>query len=167
MLTNRPERLRGFDYVGFHRYFLTFCTFRRRQTFIDEPAVSLVRGEILRAAEREQFAISAYCFMPDHLHLLIEATAETADARRFIARAKQFSGYAWSTRTGSPLWQRYGYERVLRNEDATTGVARYILENPVRARLACSPAQYPFSGCPGRSMSAVLDAIAWSPPRSG
>jgi putative transposase len=167
MRTGRPERLRGFCDVGFHRYFLTFCTFRRRQVFIAEATVNLTRNEILRAADREQFTITAYCFMPDHLHVLVEALAETADARRFIARAKQFSGYAWSARTGQPLWQRYGFERVLRDDDATIDVARYILENPVRAGLASAPEAYPFSGCPGHSLSAVLDAIAWSPRRSG
>ena len=34
--------------------------------------VALAMRQILRAAGEEQFAIVAYGFMPDHLHLLVE-----------------------------------------------------------------------------------------------
>src|SRR5207244_159019 len=85
MFTGRPEHLRSFDYVGFHRYFLTFCTFHRRKLFLQEPAVSLVRSQILRSATEESFAIVAYRFMPDHLHLLVQGQSEAAECKRFIA----------------------------------------------------------------------------------
>ena len=161
MRTGRPERLRGFTYCGRHRYFLTFCTFQRRRCFTEPATVGVALDQIVRSAAREQFAIVAYCFMPDHLHLLVEATSEHADVRRLIKLAKQYSGYAFSQTCGERLWQRYGYERVLRGDEPTLRVARYILENPVRAGLAECPADYPFSGSPVYSMEAVMDAIAW------
>jgi REP element-mobilizing transposase RayT len=40
---------------------------------------------------------------------------------------------------GDRLWQRYGFERVLRDDEATLDVARYILRNPVRAGLVDVP----------------------------
>ena len=49
-------------------------------------------------------------------------------------------------RTRLYLWQRYGFERVLRNDEATAAVARYTIANPVRAGLVRSPADYPFWG---------------------
>ena len=64
--TNRPERLRGFSYIGLHRYFLTFCTFQRCRWLDNSENVCLARAEIMRAADHERFAILAYCFMPDH-----------------------------------------------------------------------------------------------------
>ena len=167
MRTGRPEHLPGFNYVGLRRYFLTFCTDARRPHFRDRAAVDIACREILRSAETERFAVIVYCFMPDHLHLLVEGLTANADALRFIARAKQYSGYRFSRDTGGQLWQRYGFERILRNEDATHSVARYILENPVRARLVQTPEEYPFSGCPAYSIAAVLDAVAWKPARSG
>jgi hypothetical protein len=45
-----------------------------------------------------------------------------------------------------PLWQRYGFERVLRNSEQMFVVARYILENPVRAGLVTTIEAYPFRG---------------------
>jgi REP element-mobilizing transposase RayT len=44
------------------------------------------------------------------------------------------------------LWQPYGYEHVLRSDEATHAVVRYILENPVRAGLVEDVLDYPFCG---------------------
>jgi REP element-mobilizing transposase RayT len=49
--------------------------------------------QILRAGDDERFAVIAYCFMPDHLHLLVDARSDSSDCLRFIKRAKQFSGF--------------------------------------------------------------------------
>jgi len=73
--------------------------------------------------------------MPDHVHLVAEATSESTDLKQFITRAKQFSGYHFGGASGQRLWQRYGYERVLRDDEATKSVVTYALENPVRAGL--------------------------------
>src|ERR1700704_3576124 len=96
MQTSTPGHLKTFTYLGFHRYSLTFCTDHRRHVFTSNETVSLVLEQMLRAAGENQFAIVAYCFMPDHLHLLLEATSESSDCRRFIARAKQYSGFYYS-----------------------------------------------------------------------
>jgi hypothetical protein len=56
---------------------------------------------------------------------------------------------------------------VLRNEDESMGVARYILENPVRAGLVQSPLDYDFSGSSRYSVHEILDAVSWQRPRSG
>ena len=73
MRTGNPGHLKTFDYIGLHRYFLTFCTHDRRKRFVDAQRVNVVREQILRAASDESFAVIAYCFMPDHAHLLVEA----------------------------------------------------------------------------------------------
>src|SRR4051812_15027554 len=114
MSFHRPRRLGSFNYVGLHRYFLTFCTFERRRYFEAADIVARVWSQIVRAAEHEQFEVHAYCFMPDHLHMLAAGGADDSDGRRFISRAKQFSGYEFSRARGCRLWQQYGYEHTLR-----------------------------------------------------
>ena len=89
MHCKRP-RLRTFDYLGFHRYFLTFCTADRHEAFRTDAVVDPVLSHILRSASDEAFAVVAYCFMPDHLHLLVEGQAENSVMRAFVRRAKQF-----------------------------------------------------------------------------
>ena len=146
MQTGSPGHISHFDYTGFHRYFLTFCTFCRQRLFAAPQVVELVLAQISRAAREQQFAVIAYCFMPDHLHLLIHGTSETSECRRFIKATKQYSGYSYSKAFQGVLWQRYGFERTLRNDEETLTAARYILSNPVRANLVERIEDYPFVG---------------------
>jgi putative transposase len=114
--------------------------------FENASVVSVVLAQFLRVADKEGFVILAYCFMPDHVHLLIEGLQETADARKFIIKSKQCSAHAYAESSGGRLWQPFGYEHVVRNDEGTITIARYILENPVRAGIARSVLEYPFSG---------------------
>ena len=80
------------------------------------------------------------------LHLLIEGTSDDSDGRRFIKAFKQYSGYCYSKTRNGKLWQRYGFEHVLRDDETTIEVVKYILGNPVRAGLAATVEEYPFVG---------------------
>jgi putative transposase len=146
MMNNNPGHLKSFSYVGLHRYSLTFCTERRQRHFTDAAIVDLVMQQLLRASREQKFAILAYCFMPDHLHLLTEGTADDSDCKRFIKAFKQYSGYYYSQKFHGTLWQRYGFEHVLRDDEVTIEVAKYILANPVRAGLAATVEEYPYVG---------------------
>ena len=144
MRTNYPHHLPAFDYTGFHRYFLTFCTEKRVRIFVIDEAVNLVWTQFLRAAGGESMAILACVFMPDHVHLIAEGEEEDSDLKRFISRAKQFSGYHYMQTKGARLWQRYGYEHVLRDEELTRSAMAYVLENPVRAKLVETVWDHPY-----------------------
>lgn len=98
--------------------------------------------------------------MPDHLHLLVEGLSESSDGKRFIARAKQYSGYYYSKRHRDTLWQRYGFEHVVRDDEITLVVARYIVENPVRAGLVEDARDYPFVGSLVYSLDDLMEASA-------
>lgn len=91
-------------------------------------------------------ALIVWCFMPDHLHLLAGGASERADCRRFVKDFKQRAAFAFKWRTRQRLWQPSFHDRVLRDDEATEEVARYILANPVRAGLVTDPLSYPFSG---------------------
>ena len=160
MRTGNPGHLNAFDYLGPHRYSLTFCTDRRQKLFTTKDVVDLVLEQIARAATEYQFEITTYCFMPDHLHLLVEGKSAGSDAKQFIARAKQYSGFYYKQARGSKLWQRYGFEHVLRDDELTLVVAKYILENPIRAGLVKRVEDYPFLGSLVYSLPDLLEAIA-------
>ena len=122
-----PKHLGGCDYRGPRRYFLTFCTHDRRPLFTTAERVALVESHFLRTSGESGFADIAHCFMPDHLHAAVEGRTETADAREFIKRMKQYTGYYYKQTFGQRLWQRYGYEHVIRDEETTATVVRYVL----------------------------------------
>jgi putative transposase len=152
-----PRHLPAFSYVGFHRYSLTFCTANRAHTFNDGASVSAVVAQILRPAGEEGFSVIAYCFMPDHVHIVVEGVTEQSDLKKFIRRAKQYSGYEHSQRTGQRLWQRYGYEHVIRDGESLSRLIRYVIENPVRASLGGHPRDYPFLGSGLYTLTELID----------
>jgi REP element-mobilizing transposase RayT len=100
--------------------------------------------------------------MPDHLHLAVEGRREDADLKIFIKRMKQFSGFYFKQAHGVTLWQRYGYEHVLRSNEDTKGVVRYILENPLRAHLARDVRDYPFFGSSEYSRAELLEFCSFA-----
>src|SRR5262245_50263081 len=160
MLTRNPGHVKSFDYLGLHRFSLTFCTKDRALFFTEKRRVDLVFEQILRSATENEFGIVAYCFMPDHLHLLVEGLSDMSDGLLFIDRAKQYSGYYFKKACRTKLWQRYGFEHTLRNDEATLSVARYILENPVRAGLVERVQDYPFLGSLMYPLEQILEAVA-------
>jgi putative transposase len=126
---------------------------------VRSEVVECVWSQILRAADEQSFVVVAYCFMPDHLHLMVEGHSGTSDLKQFISRAKQYSGFHYSKRFNERLWQRYGFERVLRPEETTATVVRYILENPLRAGLARSVQEYPFLGSGLYTLAELVDYV--------
>jgi len=143
----RPRRLEGFSYVGFNQYSLRFCTYERRRLFTASEHVEAAQSQIQRTADIEGFEILAYCFMPDHVHLLIEGRTPAADLRRAVKLMKQRSAYVLRIRFGvRMLWQDGYYERVLRDHEQASVVIRYFYENPVRAGLVERYQDYPYLG---------------------
>ena len=100
--------------------------------------------------------------MPDHVHLLAAGGQPASDGRRFITRAKQFSGYHYQRVFKERLWQRYGYEHVLRAHEDLFRTARYILENPIRAGLVRSVRDYPYVGSTCYTIDQILDSLPLS-----
>jgi putative transposase len=159
MRTKYPKHLDSPLYQGPQRYFLTFCADNRHLVFADFDAVALVLSQISRAADEEEFAVIAYCFMPDHLHLLVEGQRDDSDCLRFIKAAKQYAGFHYNQRYHRRLWQRYGYEHILRNDEDTFAVARYILENPLRAQLVERVEDYPYVGSMAYELGTLLTSV--------
>jgi putative transposase len=145
MLPKRP-RIKGFPYVGLHRYSLTICTKDRKPLFTESPTVAPVLLTIRQCAGTYGFAVFAYCFMPDHLHLIVSATRDESDLGTFMTRWKQRAGYDYHQRTGEYLWQPSYFDHVLRDDEDTRRAVRYVLENPVRRGLVKEFHEYPFSG---------------------
>jgi len=126
---------------------LTFCTYERRRLFVSTEYVEAALTQIRRTSETEGFDLLAYCFMPDHLHLLEEGVMPTSDLRRLASLIKQRSAFVFRTRFQVPrLWQQGYFERVLRNDQATRSVIRYLFDNPVRAGIAERYQDYPYLG---------------------
>ena len=88
----------------------------------------------------------AYCFMPDHLHMMVQGQNDLSDLIKFVRRFKQMIGYHYKRTTGESLWQQSFFDRVLRGDDDLRIVAEYVFTNPVKAGLVEEPGEYGLSG---------------------
>ena len=132
-------------YRGAAAYFLTLRCPGNTAPFSDSDLVSSCLDVLQSCSVKHHVSVHAYCFMPDHLHLLIEGT-EGAFVPDFVKEFKQLTGYAYRRRHSRSLWQKSYYDHVLRKEEAIWDVARYVVANPVRRGLVSQPSHYPHSG---------------------
>jgi putative transposase len=136
----------SFDYRGPYAYHVVLLTQARATHFRGGPPVGYCVELLRQTAERLGFRLLAFCFMPDHLHVLAMGRHDEANLISFIQRFKQVTAFRFKRETGQRLWQQSFYDRVLRVEENLSDVAAYILRNPVRSGLVASPEDYPLSG---------------------
>jgi putative transposase len=143
-------RLHSFSYEGSYAYHLILNTRGGLPPFEDGRLVATCVECLVTSASRYGFEIVAYCFMPDHVHLLV-AGGQDAPLVRFVQHFKQATGHRHPG-----LWQRSYYDHILRQEEDVEDVARYIWANPVRAGMVENVSAYPYSG-PREAMAAYPD----------
>jgi putative transposase len=89
----------------------------------------------------------AWALMPDHAHWLIELGVRD-DLSTVAARLKSSSAGACNEASAyvkaTSIWQAGFYDRAIRRDEDVLRVARYIVANPIRARLVASVGDYPW-----------------------
>ena len=132
--------------MGPVRIFFTMNTFRRNRHFMTNDVVGPARDQLLRTSTECGVETVAYCFMPNHLHLLVEGPSDDSELVAFCRLARQRLAHAYARCTSRPLWQPGYWEHVLREGDTSEACALYIFGNPLRKKLAQSIGDYPYSG---------------------
>lgn len=118
---------------------------QRQAIFHDDEDYAVFLDYLAETSERYQLRIHAYCLMPNHFHLLGEVglfapalamrSLETAYARAYNRRYRKV-GHVFQARYRAILCDKASYLLALR---------RYIHMNPLRARLASRPEDWPWS----------------------
>ena len=164
-MSKHLHRLPPQNYRGFHGHFLTACSFRRRPAFRESDLCEAVRAQLFLTAAKSGFAVIAYCFMPDHVHVLVAGERPDADFVKWINLWRQQSGYWERKRTGLYLWQEGYWDYTLRDEDSIPAICAYIVWNPVRAGLVDAPDQYSFTGSTRYTMAELTAVTPQKPGR--
>ncbi len=145
MKIKSSPRLKSFDYYGAYAYFLTVCTYHKKMYFEKSSIVELMLKVLKGEADKFKFEIFVYCFMPDHLHLLLLGS-EDSSLKNFMRVFKQRSSFYFKKRYGEKLWHLSYYDRILRKEKSLRDVALYIFNNPARKGLGENFMDYKFLG---------------------
>jgi REP element-mobilizing transposase RayT len=158
-------RLAPLNYVGYQRYFVTLCSFRRQTVFSDSAHCQYLLKLLETECALRHFSVHAYCLMPDHLHFLGEGLDPASDLLHLLKSFKIKSSRAYAAHEPRILWQKGFYEHILRPGENIESVAWYIWLNPVRKRIVSRAQDYPFAGSfTGMKMPAIWNAPNWRPP---
>ena len=159
-------RLAAFDYRGPAIYSITCCTFERRAWFTDPATVQIASTRLLKDIETWSFEVT-YCFMPDHVHLVLEGKNDDSDLRRLMSAWKQKTADHHRRLGIGRLWQAGYHDHVLRDESLLLNLIAYVVENPVRGGLVATVDEYPFWGSSIWSREQLLEAIQGRSPIRG
>ncbi|KTF15197.1 transposase [Pseudoalteromonas sp. H105] len=87
--------------------------------------------------------------MPDHLHWLFQLQDEAMSLSNLIGQFKSISTLKVNRERGlsGRIWQPNFYDHKIRAESDLIQQARYIVANPLRARLVKNIGDYPFWNC--------------------
>lgn len=138
---------------------VTVTTMTRVKAFSDIDFGRLAAAALVDCAAREQFAIPAYCLMPDHAHFVASGRTARSDLKRLVNRWKQATGFAWKKRASAPLWERGYWDRLARFDEPIVNMIRYVVENPVRAGLAPEPTLYPLTGSTEFTVEQICETL--------
>jgi len=124
--------------------FVTIVTRRRTPLFAEFDTARRVIDEMRRIDEQRTVLSLAWVLMPDHLHWLF-VLRERADLGVVMHDFKSRSGATVNRIRGrrTSVWQSgYQYRAVQRDAELQR-LGRYIVGNPVRARLVGRLGDYP------------------------
>jgi|ERR1700738_790985 putative transposase len=165
MHRSKNIRLAPANYVGQQYYFVTICCSSRREIFVNQRRCSWVLELFRSECTARDFAVHAYCLMPDHFHFLAEGLESTSDLLNLIKSFKLKTSRAYSRKTREILWQRKFFDHILRPNESPEAVAWYIWLNPVHKGLCATAETYPFNGSFTSSIPRTdPPATTWLPP---
>lgn len=138
---SRPLRV---DFPGAAHHVIARGNERRPIFFeVDDRARFLLHLEHTAATHR--ILVHAYCLMGNHYHLLLECPEANLSLAMHTLNGRHAQGVNRRHRRVGHLFQGRFASRLVQKERYLLGVCRYILLNPVRARLAGDPAEWRWS----------------------
>jgi len=159
MAMRRPRRMDRISYTGRSTFMVTVTTRKRLNAFSDFDFGRLAIGALIDCAAREQFALPAYCLMPDHAHFVATGRTAQSDLKRLVNRWKQSTGFDWKKRGGGALWQPGYWDRLARFDEPVDDMIRYVIENPVRAKLVNDPTLYALTGSTEHTIEQICRSL--------
>ncbi len=136
---------------------------RRMKVFFDASDYGRYRDELALSCRNAGVEVLAWCLMPNHVHLILKP-ADEGGLVRALAPAHQKYSWTVNQRNGwrGYLWQGRFNSFPMDDEHCLAAV-RYVELNPVRAALAESADQWPWSSAPAH-MRGCADALIKGPP---
>lgn len=114
--------------------------------WLKDPAVAdLVQGAMVHF-DGQRYRLLAWCIMPNHMHAVIEPM-EGNSLGTIMHSWKSFTAKEANRllRRDGPFWHKDYFDRYIRDEGHLSRTVEYVENNPVKAGLASSSAEWPWS----------------------
>jgi REP element-mobilizing transposase RayT len=116
--------------------------------FLQRPEVAEIIVTALKSGQHEfhRYELHAFVVMANHVHLLI---TPRVIATKWLGALKGFTAHEANRLLGTQgrtFWQDESYDHLVHSGEEFRRIERYILNNPVKAGMAASPADFPWSG---------------------
>lgn len=118
----------------------------RAPIVFDDVDRNALRDLVLRTERRFSWEYDVFCLMTNHFHLVLTTTSDA------LSSGMHWLNGVWAQRfnrrhgrTGHLFENRFRVW-LIHDEEHWEATCRYVLENPVRAGLCESPADWPWSG---------------------
>ena len=118
---------------------------RAGPAYMRMPAVAQVVADSIGKGAARDYLLHAWVVMPNHVHLLITPQVNVPALLHKLKGTTARESNLLLGSTGRPFWQDESYDRTVRSADEFRRIESYILQNPVRAGLARSAEEYPWS----------------------
>jgi putative transposase len=155
-IREKPHRLPRDCYRGQVIVAFTACIDERHTPFLDGAVVAHFREVLGKAAQKNRCAVPIFCFMPDHLHVILQGLDDSADTWRAMVDFKQQTGFWFARNRPQDAWQKDFYDHIIRADEDLGAQIRYIADNPVRWGLVRIWSDHPFTGAIGMELHHVL-----------
>ena len=118
----------------------------RRSIFFAATDYLRYREWLYAASTANGCAIHAYVLMPNHVHLLVTPQDEYSLPKTMQSLGRQFVRYVnWVYGRSGTLWEGRYRAALIDPDTCFLACARYIEENPLRAKLTQHPRDYDWS----------------------
>lgn len=126
-------------------YLITFTTAGRRRYFVEWAAAQVVASFLASQQAWADSRLLCWVLMPDHWHGLLELGAGETLSRN-VGRAKAGAARQWNQALAKQerLWAPGFHDHAVRRKEDLQEIARYVIANPLRARLVERIGDYPF-----------------------
>lgn len=122
----------------------------RRDCFLEQTDYLVYLSNLRELAPKSGCPLHAYCLMTNHVHLLVTPSSPQACALLMRRQGQRYVQY-FNRRYGrsGTLWEGRYRSSLIQSATYLMRTYRYIERNPVRAGMAASPCDYPWSSHAG------------------
>jgi putative transposase len=132
-------------------YFVTSKCWQGRHVFQVPEIAEMLLQTMFHYRERDAYLLHEFVLMPDHFHLLLTPSATTSLEKAIqLIKGGSSHGIHKQRDQGMAIWQEGFFDWTMRDADDWQTKVEYIRMNPVRAKLAAKPEEWPYSSASGR-----------------